>query len=69
MSKNLFLSLIDLVDFYEMLQLPSERQHYKTGCSLVYSVFWVRVFYFFYISSSTASTLLYIIIVCFPHVQ
>lgn len=44
LSQNLSSLVIDLVDFHEMLQLPSERQHHKTGCSLVYSVFWVRVF-------------------------
>lgn len=43
-SKNLFPFVIDLVDFSEMLHLPSERQHTETGCSLVFSVFWVRDF-------------------------
>lgn len=32
----------DLVDFHEMLQLPSEGEHDETGCCLVHSVFWVR---------------------------
>lgn len=34
--------ITDLVDFHEMLRLPSERQHYKAGYSLVYSIIWVR---------------------------
>lgn len=71
LSENLFPFITDLVDFYEMLRLPSERQHYKTGCSLVYSVFWVRDFLHtvFDITSCTTSTLLYIMIVCFRHVK
>lgn len=44
LSKNLFSLIVDLVDFHEMLQLPSQRQHNKTGRSLVHSVFWVRDF-------------------------
>lgn len=34
--------MIDLVDFSEMLHVPSERQHAEAGRSLVFSVFWVR---------------------------
>lgn len=41
-SKYLSPFTIDLVDFYEMLHLPSERQHTEAGCSLVFSVLWVR---------------------------
>lgn len=40
-EKTLLLST-DLVDIHEMLQLPSERQHFKAGCRLVYSLLWVR---------------------------
>lgn len=38
----LFFALEDLVDFYEMLQLPSERKHNEAGSSLVHFVIWVR---------------------------
>lgn len=40
--KQSFPFVLDLVDVFEMLQLPSERQHFETGCSVVYFVFRVR---------------------------
>lgn len=42
LRENSLLSWTDLVDIHEMLQLPSERQHFKAGCRLVYSLLWVR---------------------------
>lgn len=42
LRENSLLSWTDLVDIHEMLQLPGERQHFKAGCRLVYSLLWVR---------------------------
>lgn len=42
-----FFFVTDLGNIHEMLQLPSERQHYQAGCRLVHTLFWVGSFFCF----------------------